>query len=524
MDNKDVDTIHSWWLSYLQGLAGISTFGASLTFAILTTVADPSSSRFDKATIQTFIAVAFLLFLIVIGICNFLYFLIYFAKEDYFKVNKFTRNLKCLGIDFPFNQWLHCANLLVTSTLLFAFLMLALVIIGYAEVVGTLAVPSRSYKVLITLCVTTMTPRKDSIPHETRTAAEPRQNKLYTVRIARVEQVNPSVRLLRLALPQEPPSDESAFDAQSQETFSFLPGQWLDVHIPSIPQAGGFTITSTPADAQPLPIPDPTIIQDGTENLSHQQGEFGTESAAAASDGRYPYVELAVQQSPSNPAAAWLWRPHKEILGSELRVRVGGSFVWPPPPTSVRMELIRRIVFVAGGVGINPLISILSHLTEEQTPNPAIPLPERSPNHPLHIRFLYSTQIPAPSIPDEKTLEQILFLSRLRNIVQRTRTVTKRPANIKLDLDLFLTNLSSPVAATQATEILNKVTDGSNVSNDSPLIRVHGQRINKDDLGANSQQEDTVYYICGRPPMTDAFVQYLEPVVGKERVLYEKWW
>lgn len=55
-----------------------------------------------------------------------------------------------------------------------------------------------------------MTPRKDSIPHETRTAAEPRQNKLYTVRLARVEQVNPSVRLLRLALPQEAPSDENA--------------------------------------------------------------------------------------------------------------------------------------------------------------------------------------------------------------------------------------------------------------------------------------------------------------------------
>lgn len=137
------------------------------------------------------------------------------------------------------------------------------------------------------------------------------------------------------------------FDAQSQETFSFLPGQWLDVHIPSIPQAGGFTITSTPADALPLPIPDPTIIQDGTENLSHQQGEFGTEAAA---DGRYPYVELAVQQSPSNPAAAWLWRPHKEILGCELRVRVGGSFVWPP--ASVRTDQIHKIVFVAGGVGI----------------------------------------------------------------------------------------------------------------------------------------------------------------------------
>jgi hypothetical protein len=135
-DTKLLKTIHSWWLSYLQGLAGISTFGASVTFAILTTVADPSSSRFDKATIQTFIAVSFLLFLIVIGICNFLYYLIYFGKDDYFNEAKFKESLKWMGINFPFNQWLHCANLLVTSILLFAFLMLALVIIGYAEVVG----------------------------------------------------------------------------------------------------------------------------------------------------------------------------------------------------------------------------------------------------------------------------------------------------------------------------------------------------------------------------------------------------
>lgn len=108
--------------------------------------------------------------------------------------------------------------------------------------------------------------------------------------------------------------------------------------------------------------------------------------------------------------------------------------------------------------------------------------------------------------------------------MQRTRTVTKRPANIKLDLELFLTNLSSPAAATKANEILNKVSDGSNVSDGSPLIQIHGQRINKDDLDAKSSQDDTVYYICGPPPMTDEFVQYLEPVVGKERVLYEKWW
>lgn len=43
--------------------------------------------------------------------------------------------------------------------------------------------------------------REDSIPHELRTAAEPRQNQLYPVRLSQVDQINPSIRLLRLALP-----------------------------------------------------------------------------------------------------------------------------------------------------------------------------------------------------------------------------------------------------------------------------------------------------------------------------------
>lgn len=45
--------------------------------------------------------------------------------------------------------------------------------------------------------------REDSIPHELRTAAEPRQNRLYPVRLSHVEQINSSIRLLQLAIPQE---------------------------------------------------------------------------------------------------------------------------------------------------------------------------------------------------------------------------------------------------------------------------------------------------------------------------------
>ena len=93
------------------------------------------------------------------------------------------------------------------------------------------------------------------------------------------------------------------------------------MHVPGIKQAGGFTITSTPRQARPQPT-----------------------------DTHSPFLELAVQKSPGNPPAAWLWQPPEEILGKEVNVRVGGSFVWPPQ--SVGGEEIKRAVFIAGGVGI----------------------------------------------------------------------------------------------------------------------------------------------------------------------------
>lgn len=70
----------------------------------------------------------------------------------------------------------------------------------------------------------------------------------------------------------------------------------------------------------------------------------------SSSEGRPPYVELAVQKSPTNPSAAWLWRPKEEILGKDINIRVGGSFVWPP--TGIDTQKIENVVFIAGGVGI----------------------------------------------------------------------------------------------------------------------------------------------------------------------------
>lgn len=98
-----------------------------------------------------------------------------------------------------------------------------------------------------------------------------------------------------------------------------------------------------------------------------------------------------------------------------------------------------------------------------------------------------------------------------------------------MELDLFLTNLPVSLPISQVSDklkIVGKTTD--KVEEDcsrSAVMRVHARRINTDDLDVEEKQrDDSVYYICGPPAMTDELVQYLEPIVGKEQVLYEKWW
>ncbi|KAJ5253363.1 hypothetical protein N7505_012026 [Penicillium chrysogenum] len=332
--------------------------------------------------------------------------------------------------------------------------------------------------------------RDESLPHELRTAAEPRQNRLYPVRLSHIEQVNPSVRLLQFALPSQENNDNN------QQPFSFLPGQWLDVHIPSLAQAGGFTITSTPADAEVLPSPEAS-----TDSLAGEALEPSSES-----QGRPPYVELAVQDSPSNPSAAWLWRPREENLGRELNIRVGGSFVWPP--TGISINDVKNVVFVAGGVGINPLISMLSHLNnnEPHTPNPKT------------IHILYSSRLPQHQGTGsaDAILDQVLFLPRLRQII-RSQESSHR---LRISLDLFLTDLAS------SSDLL---------SSGSPSdLKIHPGRISDHDLrsaavgtGDELDSQGTVCYVCGPPDMTDSIVEKLVAILGddgEQRVFFEKWW
>ena len=285
--------------------------------------------------------------------------------------------------------------------------------------------------------------------------------------LSRVETINDMVRVFRLDVdPARPvkvrPSRSPSLIIPSPklprasliDTPQFLPGQWLDVFVPDVHSPGGFSISSPPSKAT----------------------------------GPHPYLELAVQSSHYNPPAVWMWLPDRHILGAALKVRVGGSFVWPPEDVDV--SGIERVVFVAGGVGINPLIAILSHLAGEKS-------------RPYDIRFLYSTKTHS-TVADSGT---VLFLHRLRGIFDG--------GLVTGGFQLFITG-GAPI-----------IWKGS-------AIDVQNRRISLQDLeaavGSAEDRSSTLVYLCGggSPSMVDEFAELLTSAgalgMDKRLVRYEKWW
>ncbi|ORY17413.1 hypothetical protein BCR34DRAFT_37384 [Clohesyomyces aquaticus] len=306
---------------------------------------------------------------------------------------------------------------------------------------------------------------KANLSHEERTATEPRGDGLHVVRVDRVTAVNDNIRTFKLAI------------EDTRNGIDFLPGQWLDVHVPSIKKAGGFTVTSSPREAIP------------------------------ATSTEKPFLELAIQKSPDNPPAAWFWQPAETITGARLNVRIGGSFVWPPP--GLVKESIKRVVFIAGGVGINPLMSMISYIGQQR-------------DSLEQVRLLYATKL--PSTNPERT--EILFLPRILDFFCEPRTSSQ---DLKGHLELFVTGAHNKTSRSDK--------DVSGLLNLPPpepeadaTVKVYQGRIDESALsravGDPETQSSSVFYVCGPPHMTDSIVQHLrnKENVASEQVLCEKWW
>jgi predicted ferric reductase len=157
------------------------------------------------------------------------------------------------------------------------------------------------------------------------------------------------------------------------------------------------------------------------------------------------------------------------------------------------------VVFVAGGVGINPLMSIVSSLAAQKKEKGKLA---------FHVKFLYTTR----SFKLDANPSEILFLERLVSVFDTLGDEGQ--------FELFLTS-----GQQEGDKIESRT-----ISVSGKQIKVQTRRIHDTDLlgalGPIEERAGTVCYICGVPTMTDEFVEKAKHTKGIDvrNVLSEKWW
>lgn len=265
------------------------------------------------------------------------------------------------------------------------------------------------------------------------------------------------------------------------------------MHIHQSIKAGGFTITSNPSDPYTL----------------HQ-----TPSKYQLSPPKT--IQLAIQKSTTNPAAAFFWKD--DALGQEVHVRVGGTFTWrslrdyyPINGVESASRGPRNVLFIAGGMGINPLVSMIRYLYATTLVSSGV---EKAV-------LLYASKV--PSRKDEDGTD-ILFMEDLVEMIMMTRRDGAGAEEKRhLEMTMFLTGQEEDVS-----EFMSKYQD-DNERSKNEILKFEQRRLAHSDIKSVVEQDDPcswVTYVCGPPAMTDKIVKYIshDLKISKDRIHYEKWW
>ncbi|KAM3858315.1 oxidoreductase NAD-binding domain-containing protein 1 [Diretmus argenteus] len=263
------------------------------------------------------------------------------------------------------------------------------------------------------------------IDHLERTASNYRQNGLYPAQVCGITNESETVKRLRLDVHPD---------------FNFKAGQWVDFHIPGLEKVGGFSMCSSPG-------------------LLEREG----------------VVELAVKYTKHPPAH---WIHNVCTVGSHVAVQVGGDFFFDPLPSDPSVDLL----LVAGGVGINPLYSILLHAADLLRLNRA------------SDALIGSTHL----CYSAKNTQELLFKNTIVKVCQEFPD--------KFSCDLHITEEN----ADAEPHLQPFITCG---------------RITEAELRAHVDPQRTLCYLCGPPPMIEAISKTLTDIgLPKDRIIFEKWW
>ncbi|XP_052091944.1 oxidoreductase NAD-binding domain-containing protein 1-like [Mytilus californianus] len=263
--------------------------------------------------------------------------------------------------------------------------------------------------------------------HLERTAESGRNNITSLATVIGLRQESTTVKSLRLKI--------------HDERLIFKAGQWVDMFMPEVDIVGGFSMYSSPEQLQ----------REGT-------------------------IDLAVKYSTHPPA---LWVHTKCNEGTKVYIRVGGDIYYDPGVSEPPHDLL----LIAGGIGINPLLSILYHVRDLITLKKKGNL-EGDKLIPQKVLLLYSAA----------KQDELICKNQIEKIVS---------ANDEIKCKFFVTQAESS----------NGLKAG---------------RIGKEDIKESFnwlKEHQTKTYICGPSPMiTDMEKLLIGQGLDKKTILYEKWW
>nr|XP_039255881.1 oxidoreductase NAD-binding domain-containing protein 1-like [Styela clava] len=265
--------------------------------------------------------------------------------------------------------------------------------------------------------------------HLTRTKHSFRQEQIMNATVVDIEKLSPTVRGIKMSV------------STGYQNGNFKAGQWVDMTIPGISTVGGFSICSCPNDLE-----------------------------------QHGILEFAVKYS-DHPPAKWI---HEQChVGSTVSLCFGGDFYHDPVA-----ERDENLLLISGGVGINPIYSILRERSAFLRQDP-----QRYSGNKISTMLLYCA----------RTAEELLFKDEIQHICRITPNT---------EYELFVTQENK----------LQQIEDE---------IPIHYGRISQDHLQrtVNSFQKSPLCYICGPPGFIDATVVKLENLgLHSDNVKYEKWW
>lgn len=270
--------------------------------------------------------------------------------------------------------------------------------------------------------------------HLDRTANNFRQKSISEAEVIAITDASDSVKLLTLRV--------------AEKDFSFKAGQWVDFVVPGVERVGGFSMYTSPVKLR-------------------EEGIMG----------------LAVKESEQQPAH---WVHTQCTVGSKVSVRVGGDqLVYDPQSNSPSWNLL----LIAGGIGINPLFSVLNHVCDYYKGKDSI-------NYkPGSVELLYSASEPKELIFKESISEMVkTYPGQLASRYFVTRAVGGCDTK-----DLSDVVIERRISQSDIQESLQRL---KKLKNDSILCLV-----------------------CGPPPMIDSMEQILQQQgIPKGSIMAEKWW